>query len=218
MISPPKYTSSPKKGRNAAQTLKTLVLNAQSLSNKIEKIHCLIDEEKPDIIAITETWLNHTIPSSDIIPSSYTVYRKDRSEGRGGGVLIAVQNKLLSSPCEKLDSNCEIIWTKIELSNAKDLYVGVYYKPPTSKKCVEELQMSIEKLKNSNSIICLCEDINVPDICWEENSVKTGSNQVALSESLLDIVTEASLSQMNSSPTWGDHLLDLYLTNNPTLV
>ena len=58
----------------------------------------------------------------------------------------------------------------------------------------------------------------MPDICWEENSVKTGSNQVALSESLLDIVTEAGLSQMNSSPTRGDHLLDLYFTNNPTLV
>ena len=96
VISPPKYTPSPKKGRNAAQTLKTLVLNAQSLSNKIDEIHCLIDEEKPDIITITETWLNHTIPSSDIITSSYTVYRKDRSEGRGGGVLIAVQNKLLT--------------------------------------------------------------------------------------------------------------------------
>ena len=102
-------------------------------------------------------------------------------------VLIAVQNKLLSSSCEKLDSNCEIIWTKIELSNAKDLYVGLYYRPPASKKCMEELQMSIEKLKNSNSIICLCGDFNMPDISWEDNSVKTGSNQVALSESLLDI-------------------------------
>ena len=39
----------------------------------------------------------------------------------------------------------------------------------------------------------------MPDICWEDNSVKTGSNQVALSASLLDIVTEADLSQMNSS-------------------
>ena len=63
----------------------------------------------------------------------------------------------------------------------------------------------------------------MPDISWEDNSVKTGSNQVALSESLfclLDIVTEAGLSQMNSSPTRGDHLLllDLYFTNNPTLV
>ena len=47
--------------------------------------------------------------------------------------------------------------------------------------------MSIEKLKNSNSIICLCGDFNMPDISWEDNCVKTGSNQVALSESLLDI-------------------------------
>ena len=58
----------------------------------------------------------------------------------------------------------------------------------------------------------------MPDISWEDNCVKTGSNQVALSESLLDIVTEAGLSQINSSPTRGDHLLDLYFTNNPTLV
>ena len=96
MIPPPIYTSSPKKGQpfptNNVQTLKTMVFHAQSVNNKIDEIHSLtlIDEERPDIIAITETWLNHTTPRSDIIPNSYTVHRKDRVKGRGGGVLIVV--------------------------------------------------------------------------------------------------------------------------------
>ena len=47
VISPPIYTSSPKKGKpfpiNNVQTLKTMVLNAQSVNNKIDEIHSLIN-------------------------------------------------------------------------------------------------------------------------------------------------------------------------------
>ena len=171
------------------------------MNKKIDEIHNLIDEERPDIIAITETWLNHTTPSSDIIPNNYTVHREDRAKGRGGGVLIAVQNKLLSSSCEKLHSECELVWTKIELSNAKDLFVGVFYRPPTDRTCLENLQISHQKLQNTNSIICLCGDFNLPDISWEDNSVKPGGNLVSASENLIEIVNEAGLTQMNSSPT-----------------
>ena len=101
---------------------------------------------------------------SDIIPNSYTVHRKNRAKGRGGGVLIAVRNKLLSSPCEKLDSECELVWTKIELSNVKDRFVGVFYRPPTDRTCLEKLQISPQKLQNTNSIVCVCGDFNLPDI------------------------------------------------------
>ena len=146
------------------------------------------------------------------------MHREDRAKGRGGGVLIAFQNKLLSRPCEKLDSECELVWTKIELSNAKDLFVGVFYRPPTDRTCLENLQISHQKLQNTNSIVCLCGDFNLPDISWEDNSVKPGGNLVSASENLIEIVNEAGLTQMNSSPTREKNLLDLYFTNNPTLV
>ena len=54
---------------------------------------------KPDVIIGTETWLNFTINSNEIIKSAlgFNVYRKDRPNKSYGGVLIAVTNDLISS-------------------------------------------------------------------------------------------------------------------------
>ena len=69
--------------------------------------------------------LNPSIPNSDIIPDYFSVYRKDRPGGeRGESVLIAVNNKLFSSVYTELDTECEILWVKIELSTAKDFHLG----------------------------------------------------------------------------------------------
>ena len=56
-------------------------------------------------------------------------------------MLIAVNNKLLSSVC----TECEILWVKIELTTAKDFHFGVFYRPPTTRHNLDELQRSIEK-------------------------------------------------------------------------
>ena len=94
-----------------------------------------------------------------------------------------------------MDGECQLVWTKIELSNAKDLFVGVFYRPPTDRTCLEKLQISLQnfKVQNTNSIVCLCGDFNLPDISWEDNSVKPGGNLVSASENLIEIVNEAGL-------------------------
>ena len=115
--------------------------------------------------ALFGAWLKPDIPNSDIIPDYFSVYRKDRPGGeRGGGVLIAVNNNLLSSVCTELDTECEILWVKIELTTAKDFHFGVFYRPPTTRHNLDELQRSIEKIRNKNSIICLYGDFNLPNI------------------------------------------------------
>ena len=91
--------------------MKTIVLNAQRIKceDHNNELQCIISEQKPDIIAITETLLKPDIPNSDI-PDYFSVYRKDRPGGEwGGGVLIAGNNKLLSSVCTELDTECEIL-------------------------------------------------------------------------------------------------------------
>ena len=162
VINSPTASSTPKATRSKRQckniSLKAIVLNAQSIKceDHNNELQCIISEQKPDIIAITETWLKPDIPNSDSIPDYFSVYRKDRpGVERGGGVLIAVNNNLLSSVCTELDTECEILWVKIELTTAKDFHFGVFYRPPTTKHNLDELQRSIEKIRNKNSIICL---------------------------------------------------------------
>jgi hypothetical protein len=65
------------------------------------------------LIIGTETWLNNTIYSSEIIPTDqYDVYRNDRDNSRGGRVLIAVRKTLISSEIFK-SNDTELLAVKI---------------------------------------------------------------------------------------------------------
>ena len=79
----PQCTSSPKKRRNTHDNKKLckqrgINLNFQSLHNKIAQFQALLEIEKADIVVGTETWLNHTILTSELMPPTYQVFRSDR--------------------------------------------------------------------------------------------------------------------------------------------
>ena len=227
----PQCTSSPigkgkrqdKKKQPPKPALRTLIINARSVRGKVDQLHCEIELTDPDIVAITETWLDPTVLSSELFPPNFTVYRRDRpSTTMGGGVLLAVNNRLLSSRAEELETSCEILWIKIEMVKVKSLYVGVFYRPPTSSaleanKTLEELETSILRIQNSNANIWLCGDFNMPDIDWETGSARKGAGRPEFCRKLIGITQDASLEQQNLQPTRGQNILDLFLTNNPTL-
>ena len=80
----PLHTSSPIRPRqsgNKKNNIKAVVINTQCVKNKVSEFHCMLDEHNPDIVMVTETWLDPSITSSDIIPTNYSVYRKDRQAG-----------------------------------------------------------------------------------------------------------------------------------------
>ena len=146
------------------------------------------------------------------------MYIKDRQAGQtGGGVMIAVRNNLLSSACPDLDSDCELVWAKIELLGARNIYVGAYYRPPSANNTLLGLEQSLQKLRNSNSVVWLGGDFNLPNIDLEDHAVKPDTQQVGLGNSLLDIC-DMGLTQMNNQPIRKENILDLYLTNSHTLV
>ena len=120
-----------------------------------------------------------------------------------------------SSACPGLDSDCELVWPKIELLCARNLYVGAYYRPPSANNTLLGLEQSLQKLRNSNSVVWLGGDFNLPNIDWEDNAVKPDT-QVGLGNSLLDICSDLGRTQMNNQPTRRENILDL--TNSPTLV
>ena len=76
---------------------KILYGNVQSIVNKVDELSSLL-ESKPfsfcHCVLLTETWLSDTIPDSFWSPSTdcWQIYRCDRSEKRGGGVGIMLNN------------------------------------------------------------------------------------------------------------------------------
>ena len=56
----------------------------------------MVDSVKPDMVVGTESWLRTDILNSEIFPSNYTVFRRDR-DTNGGVVFIAVIDEILST-------------------------------------------------------------------------------------------------------------------------
>ena len=66
-------------------------MNARSLSPKIDEIQLLLKELKPDLLCITETWLNYNNPDTEVEVTDYKVIRNDRKVSHGGGVAMYVR-------------------------------------------------------------------------------------------------------------------------------
>ena len=71
-------TSNLKKGTERIPA-KILSMNAQGLYSKFALLSTTIEDEGPDIIAITETWLDSTITDVEFTPRGYTCFHKDRN-------------------------------------------------------------------------------------------------------------------------------------------
>ena len=67
----------PNPGCSAYVRLNCLLINAQSIRNKVPQLHAFLKLHKIDYMTITETWLNSSI---ECIDSLYQVYRKNRPE------------------------------------------------------------------------------------------------------------------------------------------
>ena len=62
---------------------------------KIDELKAYVVEFDLDIIGITDTWLNDGISNSEVAIENVSMYRKDRSEVKGGcagGVIVYVRD------------------------------------------------------------------------------------------------------------------------------
>ncbi|XP_069106616.1 uncharacterized protein [Argopecten irradians] len=229
---PPTASSSPIKHNKDVtrknkfnQPIRIATINFQSISNKKPDLEQILHSLKPDIIIGTETWLNNTTSSYEYFPiQEYTVYRKDRKQNKKGqshgGVLIAVTNKYRSEQIQELDTDNESIFINISMANSHNLTIGSYYRPPSDKgHSLDQLEISMKRLgHNNNTITFISGDFNLPHIDWQNNTTIPGKTDTKLHQQLLDIIDDNSLTQMTTNTTRGDHILDLTLTNRPSIV
>ena len=111
--------------------LRILIMNCQSIKNKKADLHTIIDSTKPDIILGNESWLTPDIKNWEIFPESFDAVRKDRASDAHGGVFIAYKRDLLCTETPELDTNCEIVWCKLNIIGCRTLYLGSFYRPLT---------------------------------------------------------------------------------------
>ena len=71
-----------------------MCLNARSILNKKSELDIMVDEIKPHIIGITESWANNDLTYAELGLEGYVMFRKDRMERRGGGVLLYIKETI----------------------------------------------------------------------------------------------------------------------------
>ena len=69
---------------------KTICGQKDRRSKKIQNI--MVDDIKPHILGITESWANNDITDADLRLEGYVMFRKDRMGRRGGGVVLLYTN------------------------------------------------------------------------------------------------------------------------------
>jgi hypothetical protein len=210
-----------------------MTVNCRSLRSQQQKneLTTLIDTYKPHIIHATETHLDKTISIVEIIDTNiYEVCRKDRVFKPGHeerGVLNLVRKDLLSTADITLDTDCEILWNKIELKSRKPLYTGCYYRQPDNNiDVVESLNTSLTRLTHSNNLpnIIQTDEFNMPDIKWKRDDsnnfqIKTNNNyNMEINNMFVEALEENCLNQAVTEPTRQHNILDLVLTTNPSII
>ena len=172
------------------------------LTTKIDEIAEVISANNIDIAVLVETWLHVNIHDDLLCIAGYTVFRKDRTDGRsGGGILVYVKDSL---PCQSLPQldviDTEVLWLlyrrPLMPREISHILIGAVYHPPNG--CVGPMlnhlissMDAISRLHPSLGIILLGDFNHLPD------------NQLRL----------YPLKQLVSSPTRQSAILDKIYTN-----
>ena len=196
-----------------------LNINFQSVLKKREDFASILNSIGYDIVTGTESWLTNNIKDNEIFPPGYTIYRIDIETGqRGGGVFIAINKDLVSTRYQSAETQCEIVWAKIEIKSCKPLLIGSYYRPHASDaESLAQLDESLTRLPK-NCYIWLAGDMNLPGIEWPSTSIKPNCTSPAQHNLFIDTLTDHGISQIVDQPMRGKNTLDLLAVNNLTLV
>ena len=115
----------------------------------------------------------------------------------------------------------DVVWVKVSISGEKPLYLCSFYRAPGSGSapltCLHEQLNEIAGIADEK-IINIAGDFNCPNIDWESNAITSNSYEPEAHEELLNIMQHHPLVQMQKQPTRNGSNLDLFLTNNESLV
>jgi hypothetical protein len=149
------------------------------------------------------------------------LFRQDRNESKGGGVLLLINAQLQpvplsytpDTPLEPQQRDFNSIWCSVVFQRSR-ASIGCVYRSPSSSN-----QSDVLLVDEISHIASLCHDFrivmgdfNLPCIDWD-----LGSSPPAF-ESFVNCFADNYLTQVVPCPTRAKNILDLVFVNDPTLV
>ncbi|CAB4020826.1 Hypothetical predicted protein [Paramuricea clavata] len=196
-------------------------LNELSTGASKDGIRELVVDEKIDILALSETWLNTSTTNAEVKIQEYNIYRLDRKHKKGGGVCIYVRNDFKTKVLKNLSYISPVgfhqLWLQVQVNKNKSMIVCVTYRPPDcpvtcirdelKPKFIEALLLGKEIIilgdMNCNLLKTSCYESKILlDTCSElhlTQLIKDSTRITSQTSSLLDVIMISSSSKVKSS-------------------
>jgi Reverse transcriptase (RNA-dependent DNA polymerase)/Endonuclease-reverse transcriptase len=200
-----------------------MLINCRSILKNNAKLQQELDIYDPDILVLTETWLNKNVLDSElnINLKEYDIFRRDRvkdvldtDERNWGGVLIATRKAVQGEEVYS-DKDFEFLGVNINLGEniGKLLILGVYRpRDDDNAEVLHYIKNEItDKIQNSYPVI-IAGDLNLPTINWEDyRTEQVSEKQRNVGELLTDGFTQVVKEGTRMTQLGHMNLLDVVL-------
>lgn len=212
-------------GGGNKESISVCYQNVRGLRTKCRDFLLSVAISDYDIICVSESGLNENFNDGELVDSSYSVFRKDRSsttssKNRGGGVLIACKNTFNAVETSSTNNNVEQVFIHFTYNRCQYI-VGCTYIPPNSPLESYTNHMSdVSHImsKYTNCKTCIFGDYNLPNLQWDPLD-ECAKNATSLKEiAFCDELSILGLFQLNYIRNTFGVILDLCLTNIQTTV
>ena len=181
-------------------------LNIRSLLPKKAQLDILLSNTNLDFLALSESWLSASIEDNLVSFPGFKLFRKDRPDKRGGGIVLYIKDKFQCEEITLPDGCMECLGIKIVFANKMPLNIVVIYKPPKENdNNFTQLNHIIKTLGDKELIIIGDFNIN-----WLNKQTSAKLKQTC---------SKSGLSQLINSPTriskFSNTTTDLIFTNKP---
>ena len=170
----------------------------------MDELKQVIKENDVQIITITESW-GQPWKEATLEIDGFTMYRKDRIDGRkGGGCIIYISRELKSYNCRELENSQgdDAIWCWIKLTNETKILIGCMYRTPSSNEDnnVHLMNQIIQanEITGQNRLL-LMGDFNLKEINWLEE--EAAGPITAIPSRFYECINDCFLHQHVFAPT-----------------
>lgn len=168
--------AAPRTKKFPSRELRVHYVNAGGMRTKLAEFYAAISAGDFDVVVVVESWLVSSVLSSELVPSGWTVFRRDQYGDAnvtrsGGGILILVRDEL--DPLEVLsDVDTKTLWIKLSTPE-QETYIGGAHAPPRSDPHIYAGIMAtcrtiVAKLRDTDDAFLFC-DFNLPGLVWQQN-------------------------------------------------
>jgi len=140
---------------------RSLIANGQEFKKYVEDV-----KEKPNVICVQETWL---IPRLDFNIKGYNAVRRDRKNGKGGGIMTFIQKGLQYKEIKK-GEELEYVTVEVWVKEGNIKIIN-FYNP-----CNQLKSSQLEEIwKNLEGRVIWCGDFNAHSTLWGDKDDINGN-------------------------------------------